>query len=288
MNKRKEIYVVLREYCEVVALKILMTAARRKKIPITWKVLTFSVNTDFLFHSLKVAFQTHQEMEVMEDWSSVDFSNVHVLGFHTDMKHDADHIVKQHIPIYQVLACQEVIARPPVFDIALGNIKISSPVEEFQSDLFEKVAQLPYENIVVVPRHPIEQHRLANVKLPSRLRLVNTMGQLASIYASSRLTVMGRVFSKDGEKPDDDHNPLEATVGSNTLCGINNKIPEAYGWLYRDSGLVHQFGSVHELIGRIEEFYRDPDIPKKLRRRRQWIKTNSLYLQENLPEILGI
>lgn len=288
MSKRKIVYVVLREYCEVVALKILMATARRKKISITWKVLTFSVNTDFLFHSLKVAFQAHQEVEVMEEWSSVDFSDVHVLGFHTDMKHDADRIVKQSIPIYRILACQEIRARPPVFDIALGNIKISSPIEEFQSELFEKVAQLPYVNVVVIPRHPIEQHRLGKVKLPGRLRLVNTMGQLADIYASSRLTVMGRIFSKDGEKPDDDHNPLEATVGSNALCGINNKIPEAYRWLYHDSGLVHQFGSAHELIGRIGELYRDLDIPKKLRRRRQWIKTNNLYLQESLPEILGI
>ncbi len=288
MNKRKVVYVVLREHCEVVALKILVAAAQRKKISIAWKALAFSVNTDFLFHSLKIAFQAYQKVEVMEDWSSVDFDRVHVIGFQTDMKHDADRLVRQPIPIYRVLACQETRPQTPLFDVALGNIKISSPVEEFQSALFERVARLPYENVVVVPRHPIERHRLGDVRLPGKLHLVNTMGQLADIYAASRLTVMGRILSKDGGKPDDDHSPLEATVGSNTLCGINNKIPEPYQWLYSDSGLVHQFESAQELIERMDEFYLDPGVPKKLETRRKWIETNNVCLQESLPEVLGI
>ncbi len=44
------------------------------------------------------------------------------------------------------------------------------------------------------------------------------MGNLESLYAKASLTIMGRVFSVGGLKPNDDHNPYEATINSHTLC----------------------------------------------------------------------
>lgn len=90
---------------------------------------------------------------------------------------------------------------------------------------------------------------------------------------------MGRILSADGLAPDDDHNPVEATINSNAICGIIKEIPKPYEWLYEESGLIHQCSTLEEVYEGIGRWIRDPTIVEKLARKDDWIRSNrSRYL----------
>jgi len=129
---------------------------------------------------------------------------------------------------------------------------------------------------------------MTRVKIPRNIEFMNTMGELEDLHASASLTIMGRIFSNDGLKPDDDHNPIEATINSNTLCGIIKEVPESYKWLYEESGLIHQCQSYEEVFSGIDKLIFDPDLPKKLEMRDEWIINNRTKYLRKVEEVLDL
>ena len=102
--------------------------------------------------------------------------------------------------------------------VVLGNIKIKSPVADFQQEVFTRLAALPYR-VIVVPRHPFSEKDFRNVFIPDELNLVNTMGDLEALHASADVVIMGRIFCEGDLVSDDDHNSFEATINVGALLG---------------------------------------------------------------------
>lgn len=268
----------LREHCEVLALKSIIRAMEQEGYRnLNWRVLAAAVNTDFNFCSLQESFQNGWDVSVItaEDIRTGDA----VFGFQTDMKHEYDQFVREFFDCSAVASCRLYRKSPLRIQevggktVVIGNVKVKSPIEGFQLAIFERLATLPYR-IVVVPRHPLSDADMEKVVLPKGVEFHNTMGELESLYANAQLAVMGRIFCFEGLKPDDDHNPLEATINGHAICGINNKIPDAYRWLYESSGLLHPCSTYEQVFALIEELLEDGGIEEKLLRRQQWIESN--------------
>lgn len=288
----KEVIFSLREFCEVKALKTIMKYCGDMGYVIFWRLLNFSVNTDFNFCSIETSFQNYRNVSVIQNNNPQKLSGMKIYGFKTDMNHPLDMYIHTLISCSETSACKlynRSLARFPVESprIVLGNVKIKSPVEDFQGEIFSKLAQLPYQ-VVVVPRHPLTKEEIQGVEIPKKLELRNTMGELESLQASSQLTIMGRIFSADGLKPDDDHNPLEATINSNAICGIIKEIPDAYRWLYGESGLMHQCSSFEKVFSQIDDLIFDPNLQEKLKSRDRWIMDNRQKYLKKVVEILNL
>ena len=282
----------MREFCEIKALKTIMEYFSATGHAIYWKLLNLSVNTDFSFCSIEQAFQSYGNVSILRVDDPQEFSKMKIYGFKTDMTHQLDTYIHTFIPCAEIAACRlydrsKVKADTSLPKIVLGNVKIKSPMEEFQVEIFGRLARLPHQ-VIVVPRHPLTGEEEKLVKMPGAVRLRNTMGELECLQASANLTIMGRIFSADGLKPDDDHNPLEATINSNTICGIIKEIPKAYRWLYEESELVHQCRSYDEVFSKIDDLLLDPNLPRKLKARDRWILGNRQEYLKKLEIILEL
>lgn len=285
----KDIVFALREFCEIKALKTIMQYCALSGYEIHWKLLNFSVNTDFNFCSIKSAFRSCSNVSMLD---LKQLSKFRIYGFKTDMTHQLDSHIHAFIPCAEIAACKaydtsKIVPREGPPRIVVGNVKVKSPVESFQVEIFERLAKLPYQ-IIVVPRHPLTDEEIPAVRLPMNIEFRNTMGELEYLQASASLTVMGRIFSADGLKPDDDHNPLEATINSNTVCGIIKEVPDAYRWLYEESGLVHQCWSYEEVFSKIDDLISDPGILEKLQARKRWILNNRREYLKKLQAIFEL
>jgi len=288
----KEIVFALKEFCEIRALKTIIQCCKDFGYSIHWKLLNFSVNTDFAFCSIEDAFAGYVNVSVISADDCKIISEMKIYSFKTDMTHQLDSHAHAFISCAEVAACRshkriQAVSCTESPCIVLGNVKIKAPVEDFQVEIFERLANLPY-HVVIVPRHPLTEEEMKIVRLPDNLEFRNTMGELEDLQASASLTIMGRIFSVDGLKPDDDHNPLEATINSNTLCGIIKEIPEAYAWMYEKSGLVHQCKSYDEVFSKIDALIFDPSLAEKLQQREAWIQSNRRRYLENIKVILEL
>ncbi|OGI29705.1 MAG: hypothetical protein A2288_02500 [Candidatus Moranbacteria bacterium RIFOXYA12_FULL_44_15] len=288
----KEITFSLREFCEIKALKTIMEYFSVTGHMIYWKLLNLSVNTDFNFCSIEQAFWNHGNVSILQVDDPQELSNMKIYGFKTDMTHQLDVHIHAFISCAEIAACRlykRSKAKPCIElpRIVLGNVKVKSPVEESQTEIFERLAQLPYQ-VIIVPRHPLTEEDEKLVKMPGDIQFRNTMGELEYLQASANLTIMGRIFSADGLKPDDDHNPLEATINSNTICGIIKEIPDAYKWLYEESELVHQCRSYDEVFSKIDDLLFDSNLPRKLEARDKWILGNRQEYFKKLERILEL
>lgn len=268
----------IREYCEVVALKTIMQwLGLQGVIDVQWRILIAPVNTDFNFCNLEQSFGQQRNVSVIKA-DQIQKKEV-VFGFETDMKHDHDQLVTRFFNCSEIASCKMYRETPlrvnseGVRTIVIGNVKVKCPIEEFQLDIFKTLAELPYR-IVVVPRHPLTKDEMDRLVLPEGIDFRNSMGELEALYAAASLAVMGRLFCFEGLKPDDDHNPLEATVNGHAICGINNKIPEAYRWLYECSGLLHRCSTYEQVFDLIAPMLEDEDVDEKLFARQQWILAN--------------
>lgn len=271
-----KVFFALREFCEVYALKTIIEYCRELSLGFHWNIFAFPVNTDFGYCSLSKAFSGVPEVSVIEHFDECFLSRIRLFGFATDMRHDLDGYMWERFSCSEVASCRiylRPISRPSRSLIVAGNVKVKSPVEEFQSEIFQTLALLPYD-VVVVPRHPLSTEELEHVHIPASIRLVNTMGDLERLHSQANLVVMGRVFSADGLKPDDDHNPLEATINSHALCGILKEVPKSYQWLYEESGLLHQCVTLEEVYEGIDRWIRDPDLLEKLVKKDAWVRSN--------------
>lgn len=288
----KKIVFALKEFCEIRALKTIIRCCEDFGYSIYWNLLDFSVNTDFSFYSIEKAFAGYANVSVISADDCKGISGMKIYSFKTDMTHQLDSHVHTFISCAEIAACRsyermQTISGTESPRIVLGNVKIKAPAEDFQVKIFERLAGLPY-HVIVVPRHPFTEEEMKVVKLPSNIEFRNTMGELEELQASANLTIMGRIFSADGLKPDDDHNPLEATINSNTLCGIIKEIPSAYAWMYEKSGLVHQCESYEEVFAKIDALIFDPNLSEKLKQRKVWIQSNRKRYLENLRLILEL
>lgn len=170
--------------------------------------------------------------------------------------------------------------------IVIGNIKIKSPIEPFQAEIMNSLAVLPFE-IIVVPRHPLTDDEFQHLILPKQIQFVNTIGQLEDSQASADLTIMGKIFSANGFELDDEHNPMEATINSNTICsGIMNQVPSLYNWLYDHSGLIHKCYNYDDVFSSIEKLINDPNLSQKLTAKNSWVKQNRRLYLKKVKDIL--
>lgn len=288
----KEVTFSLKEFCEVKALQTIMELCFSIGLKIRWKLLNFSVNTDFKFCSIEEAFRGYENVSVISHDDPDCLHSMKIYGFKTDMTHQLDAYVHKSISCAEIAACRlnkgrAVVANREMKNIVVGNMKVKCPVEDFQMEIFDRLAHLPYQT-VVVPRHPLTDMEMASIKLPECIKFRNTMGDLEDLQAHAHLTIMGRVFSAGGLEPDDDHNPLEATISSNTMCGIIKEIPDAYRWLYEESGLIHQCQDYDEIFSQIQELIFDRDLPKKLEARQRWVLGNRAKYLKKIREIMEI
>ena len=278
-----KVFFALREFCEVYALKTIIGYCRELSLGFHWNILSFPVNTDFGYCSLSKAFSEIPEVSVIEHFDEAFLSQIRLFGFATDMRHDLDGYMREQFSCSEVASCR--LYRRPISQsdhplVVVGNVKVKSPVEDFQSEIFWRLARLPYD-VAVVPRHPLNLDEMKAVHIPSSIRFINTMGELEGLHSRADLVVMGRIFSADGLKPDDDHNPLEATINAHALCGLLHEVPKPYRWFYEDSGLLHQCSTLEEVYEGIDLWMRDTDLPGKLAKRDEWIQSNrSRYLGE--------
>lgn len=289
---KREINISLREYCDIRALKIIMDYCKSCRLDVHWNLFNFVVNTDFNFCTIEQAFNEYPNVSI-SDISKGQLVGIKLFSFLTDMKHDCDQYVNGFISCAEINVCRKYHrmksprpkSRPR---IVVGNLKVKSPIEAFQIEVLNRLALLPFE-VIVVPRHPLEADKLEQLKLPEQIKFVNTMGQLEDLQASADLTIMGRIFSADGFKVDDEHNPLEATINSNTLCsGIMNPAPTPYEWLYGNSGLVHKCYDFEEVFNLIEPLMNDSDLPNKLAKRDRWVQRNRNRYLKKVRAMLGL
>lgn len=273
---KNEVFFALREFCEVLALKTVIDYCRSSGLEFRWNIFAFPVNTDFNYLSLSVAFSGVRDVLIVERLDEKILSQVRLFGFATDMHHDLDSYMHDQFSCVEIAACRSYPVKASQRSsptLVVGNAKVKSPLEDFQIEIFQRLASLPYE-VEIVPRHPLSLREMELIQIPQRIRFVNTMGELERLYASASITVMGRVFSANGLEPDDDHNPLEATINSHTLCGIIKEIPKPYEWLYKESDLIHQCSTLEEVYEGIKRWGRDPGLTEKLIKRDEWIQSN--------------
>ena len=288
----RKIFFSLREFCEVKTMETIINHFLVSGYKIHWCLLNFSVNTDFLFHGIEKAFADYDNVSIFQFSNSEELSGIKIYGFKTDMTHEFDSYVHTFISCAEIVTCRSYTRCDTRFRdsapvIVLGNVKVKSPVEDFQVEIFNRLSQLPYK-VIVVPRHPLTSEEMTRVEIPQRIEFRNTMGELENLHASANLTIMGRIFSDDGLKPDDDHNPIEATINSNTLCGLIKEVPESYRWLYEESGLIHQCQSYDELFSRIDKLIIDPELPEKLKKRDEWIVGNHIKYLKKVEDVLDL
>lgn len=285
---RNEIFFALREFCEVLALKTVIDHCKSLGLEFRWNIFAFPVNTDFNHYNLSIAFSELHDVLVVKSFDEKLLSRVKLFGFATDMRHDLDRYMKDQFSCTEMAACRLYSSPPSQRDIpvlVIGNVKVKSPVEDFQEEIFRKLSSLPYETIVV-PRHPLNSEEMKSIRIPPPIRFMNTMGKLEDLHATANLTVMGRIFSANGLEPDDDHNPLEATINSHTLCGVIKEIPKPFEWLYEESGLIHQYHTLEEIYEGIDRWIKDPDLLEKLAKRDKWVRSNrEKYLEKVVKKL---
>ena len=283
----------LREYPEVLALATIIDCCKSVGLTdIRWLVFSLPVNTDFDFLSLSDACRrNNMEVEVITVEKAISLE-VPIFGFKTDMQSEYEKNIGHFFDIFEV-AASRIYRRSPlkVWNdkeiVVVGNIKIRSPVEEFQQDIFSRLALLPYE-VMIVPRHPLTKDEIPKVVIPKKLKLVNTMGDLESLHAMADVVIMGRIFCFGDLVSDDDHNPFEATINANALAGINTNIPQAYKWIYEDSGLIHQCESYDQIFNLLPEMLHDEKIVSKLERRMDHVLDNRYRLFEIIKQAISI
>lgn len=289
----RKIYFSIREYPEVLALSAIIEHCVEMGISdIDWCVVCSPVNTDFDFLSLRNACDKSGfsvRYVNVEEVKQVD--RFQVFGFKTDMRHNQDEMVGYFFDIFDVMATRLYRHEPIKVwrkeqTIVIGNIKIESPVAEFQQEIFERLAVLPY-TVVVVPRHPFTDGDLSNIRIPSKLKFVNTMGDLERLHAHADAVIMGRIFCEGDLVSDDDHNPFEATINAGALAGINTRIPKAYEWIYNESNLIHQCESYNDVFDLLPAVLGDMDIVRKLECRKEWILDNRKRFLKQVLEALS-
>jgi len=278
-----KIFFALREFCEVYALKTIIGYCRELSLGFHWNILSFPVNTDFGYYSLSKAFSEIPEVSVIEHFDEAFLLKIRLFGFATDMCHHLDGYMREQFSCSEVASCRlyrRPISRSDHPLVVVGNVKVKSPIENFQLEIFQRLARLPYD-VAVVPRHPLNLDEMKVFHIPPSIRFINTIGELEGLHSQADLVVMGRIFSADGLKPDDDHNPLEATINAHALCGLLEEVPQPYRWLYEESGLLHECSTLEEVYEGINLWMQDPDLPRKLTKRDEWIQFNrSQYLSE--------
>lgn len=285
------IYIALREFCEIKALQFLMDYFQNCGETIQWNLISWPVNTDFDYYSIENAFEKYDNV-VPINKTEEQLRKLRIFGFLTDKPHPFDKYVYRFISCAEINACRDyannlMFNKSGVLNIVVGNIKVKSPMEPFQSDIISKLSLLPYE-VFIVPRHPLSAEEISRIEIPDNINFINTIGDLDRLQATANLTIMGRIFSADGLTPGDDHNPLEATINSNTICGVIQPITEAYRWLYQKSGLVYQCVNYDEVFDNIERLINDPALSKKLERRNNWIQDNRKKYIETIRNVLEI
>jgi|GEM_PF-6046277 len=283
----------LREYPEILALTTIIECCKSLSFnDIHWRVFSLPVNTDFDFLSLFDACRRsglNVEVIAMEKAFS---ENTPIFGFKTDMQSEQDKNIDYFFDIFEIAASRIYRIEPlKVWNdkeiVVVGNIKIKSPVEEFQKEIFYRLAKLPYD-VVVVPRHPLTEEDLKGVVIPKKLNLVNTMGDLERLHACADAVIMGRIFCFGDLVSNDDHNPFEATINSNALAGINTNIPKAYQWIYEESGLIHQCESYDQVFDLLPEVLHDEKIVSKLEQKMDHILKNRHRLLESIKQVLSV
>lgn len=282
----KSVTFSLREQGEVIALHTIIGHFEKQGLTdILWRTVPSPVNTDFQYSRFEKAFAEYPKVAVMEMDAVHDSEPV--FGFKTDMHHVHDDRVNHFFAVSEI-AASRLYRKFPLRKknersvIVVGNMKVESPLPDFQEEVLRCFAATPY-TVVIVPRHPLTKDQINKLALPGTIELRNTMGELESLYACADLAVMGRIFDRDGLQPQADHNPIEATNNGHALCGLTDldSVHPAFQWLYKESNLLHQCATYNEVFSLIPDLIHDITVDENLTRRQEWIEQNRcLYLQD--------
>ncbi len=290
---RRKINFAIRELCELRALSIILDYCARVGIDIFWNIWIFPVNTDLLLFSPNEILKNFKNIQIFNITSENIPVDKKICGFKANITHGFDKCVGSVVDLYEISACKKYVAKNKINglkrpNIVIGNVKIKSPVEDYQIEIWEELSKLPY-NIIVVPRHPFTSEELADVRLPKKITLRNTMGELENLYAQADLTIMGKMLGITRlDYNTRDHNPLEATINSNTISGIYNDIPLPYLEFYEKSGLVHRLHDWNDIFKNIKPLMNDPLLSDKLKKREEWIEKNRKKYLPRALEVLKI
>lgn len=290
---RRKINFAIRELCELRALGIILDHCARVGIDVFWNIWIFPVNTDLLLFSPNEILKNFKNIQILNITSENIPIDKKIYGFKANITHEFDQCTESVVDLYEISTCKKYVAKNKINDlkkpnIIIGSVKIKSPVEDYQVEIWEELSKLPY-NIIVVPRHPFTSEELADVQLPKKITLRNTMGELENLYAQADLTIMGKILGITRlDRNTRDHNPLEATINSNTVSGIYNDIPLPYLEFYQKFGLVHRLHDWKDIFKNIESLINDPLLSDKLRRREEWIEKNRKKYLPRALEILKI
>lgn len=290
---RRKINFAIREMCELRALSIILDYCVRVGIDVFWNIWIFPVNTDLLLFSPNDILKNFKNIQILNITSKNIPVDKKIYGFKANVTHEFDKCVESVVDLYEISTCKKYVAKNKINglkkpNIIIGSVKIKSPVEDYQVEIWEELSKLPH-NIIIVPRHPFTSEELADVRLPKKITLRNTMGELENLYAQAGLTIMGKILGITRlDRNTRDHNPLEATTNSNTVSGIYNDIPSPYLEFYEKSGLVHRLHDWKDIFKNIESLINDPLLSDKLKRREEWIEKNRKKYLPRALEILKI
>jgi len=290
---KQEVNFAIREMCELRALGVLLDYCTEVGVDVSWNIYLFPVNTDLLLFQPDKLLKKYKKIKIVNPAASAIKNGSTISGFKAHIAHEKDCDINSIIDLYEITACKYYekknktmnLPRP---NIVVGSVKIKSPVEDFQVEIWEKLSKLPY-HVVVVPRHPFPKEELTKVNIPPAIKFRNTMGELEDLYAQANLTIMGKLFGVTRyDYNTRDHNPLEATISSNTICGMYSDIPKPYLEFYEHSGLTHRFYDWRDIFGHIDDLINDPLLPEKLKKRKEWIESNRRKYLPRALEVLDI
>jgi hypothetical protein len=289
----KKINFAIREMCELNALCVMLDYCIEVGLDVFWNIYIFHVNTDLILFSVEKRLNNYHNVKIVTNNPEEIKFGTKIYGFKANITHEKEQMINSVVDLYEITACKYYVKKRMTIDlprpnIVIGSVKIKSPVEDFQIGIWDRLSELPY-NVIAVPRHPLNFEELDRLSIPSKIILKNTMGELENFYAQADLTIMGKILGATRyDYNTRDHNPLEATINSNTICGMYSDIPAPYVEFYKTSGLVHQFYDWKDIFNNIDALINDPLLPEKLKRRKKWIKKNR---QKYLPcalEALGV
>jgi hypothetical protein len=290
---RQKINFAIREMCELRALCVILDYCTEVGVNVLWNIFMFPVNTDLLLFPPKIILKRYKNIKLINFDPNDKLIDKKIYGFKANIAHKNDQNINSVIDLYEITTCKRHIAKNTIVglkkpNIVIGSVKIKSPVEDFQIEMWKKISQLPY-NIIVVPRHPFTAEELSNVNIPKKINLRNTMGELEDLYAQADLTIMGKIFGITRyDYNTRDHDVLESTINSNTICGMYSDIPLPYLEFYQKSGLVHRFYDWKDIFEHIDKLIKDPLLPGKIKKRVEWIEKNRKRYLPCALKILGI
>lgn len=276
----RSVVFLLHEQCEVYAFIELVKYSNQIGEKKDWGFICSQGNTDFDYLKIQESLNLGLRTKVQDYTNSIDTSYALFSFSNTGKEYECDAKSLCRFDISDILSTRNIdrgkrILHPTKKTIVIGNTKIKYPLSPLQKKMLIEVEKRDKYNFLWIPRHPVPQTDYLKLEtlLPLNIELVNTIGELAELQGSADLVLMGRLFSPGGVL-DTEHNPFEATTNSFAICSRLNNIPEAYHWIYRESGLILECDkNPIDSFLHIDELLSNKNLDHLLVQKKKWMTT---------------